>query len=386
MKTLVRTIVACATFSVFGLSTVRAEDEAADTESAGEVEVAEGEESEGESSEGMPATRKTEKLYHILPYCRTLEGSAEVLCPGSTTWEPIQEGKFYALGSAYRTLNNETHLIIKFGKEIDVEIKGLASFGTRAQPLGDQTRTITLGSGTITVKSPRNLPDGVFIVTAPGFRTTDLKGNSRYTYTKSEDGDGDMVVVRCVTGELSLEGRHFKVVSMKVANEIKIRTSLDQLFTGLYGSRGDYTVRLDQGRHQIKDHGERDEEGNVLTREEEKYLDWTLSPQTSVRIHRAMPALGEKMAVTVLTFDATGLLKNSCTFVENSILVNSGEQGPVLKKDRESLVKKAAEATETVTVDAAAETTTVEAEATQDEDAPSSDTTSPTNAEEDFDF
>ncbi len=356
MKTFVRTLAVIAAVSALGAS-ARAGDEFdealnAPSESAGvgedAAETADGEAAGEKSSGETPASKTAEKVYHIIPYCRILDGKAEVLRPGGTVWEPIKEGKFYPLGTSYRTSGARTRLVIKFGKKVDVEIKGEASFGTRAQALGDATRTISLGSGTITVRLPRNFPDGLFVVTAPGFKVVNLKGDSRYTYTKAADGDGDTVVIRCVTGDLSIEGRHFKVLSMKVANEIKIRTSLDQLYTGLYGSRGDYVVRLDQGRRQVKDYATGE------TREEEKALDWKLSPQTVVRIHRAVPALGEKMAVTIMTFDAASELKNRCAFTENTVEVNSGELGPTSKKDREDIAKKAAEATETVPVEAEA--------------------------------
>ena len=325
--------------------------EVSSAEASGGTSAVEAEESDGEESEeGAGKAKSKDKYFHILPYCRLLEGKAEVLRPGQTTWEPIVEGRFYALGTSYRSVGAGSRLVIKFGKEVDAEIKGDSSFGTRAQSLEEPSRTLLLKSGSVKVKLPRNLPDGLFVVTAPGFKVVNPKGDSRYTYSPA-DGDGDMAVVRCITGDLTVEGRHFKVLTMKAANEIKIRTTNDQLFTGLYGSRGDYIVRLDQGRRIVKDYGTGE------SHQEEKTLDWKLSPQTAVRIHRALPALGDKMAVTIMTFDASGELKNRCAFAENTVEVNSGELGPTSKKDREAIAKKAAEATDTV----AAETVTTEA-------------------------
>ena len=325
-----------------------------------------------EGVEGLPKSTATkEKYFHIIPYCRTLDGSAEVLRPSATEWEPIKEGRFYALGTQYRTTGAGTRLLVQFGNEIGVEIKGEASFGTCAQPLGEPGRTIYLVSGKIKVSLPRNLPDGLFVVTAPGFKTVNPKGDSTYTYVKSPDGDGDTVTVRCVTGDLSIEGRHYKILSMKPANEVKIRTTQDCLFTGLYGSRGDYIVRLDQGRHIVMDYATGE------SHEEEKTIDWKLSPQTAVRIHRAMPSIGEKMAVTIMTFDASGELRNRCAFTEHTVEVNSGELGPTSKKDREEIAKKAAEVT-----------TTVEAELPQDKDSESnaSSDSGSSSTDDDLDF
>lgn len=333
-------------------------DEGSSDESSADADDAAG--AEQNIDVGIPGLQKKpkEKFYHTLPYCRRLEGKAEVLRPGASQWTEIQEGKYYALGTLYRTVPTVTEpkpfLRVDFGGEIRVEIKGEATFGTRAQPLGGTTRTITLISGTITVKLPRNLPEGLFIVSAPGFMSVNPQGDAKYTYRKTVDGDE--AKVRCVTGRLCLQGMHFKIPEMKAANEVRIVTSQDLLFTGLFGSRGDYIVRLDQGRIKRKDF----ETGGDI--EEEKTLDWKLSPETAVRIHRQRPALGERIAVTTMTFDATGELKNRCAFTEHMIEVNSGELGPTSKKDREAIAKRAAEATETLAGDA---TTTEEAEPEQ---------------------
>ena len=301
------------------------------------------------------------KFFYTLPECKRLEGAAEVLKPGARDWSPIAEGDHYPLGSAFRTVGKETRLTIAFGRECNVIIIGEASFGTRNQPLGQPTRAISLRSGIITVQLPMNLPDGQFSVSAPGFTAVNMAGNSRYRYAKT--GDGDEAVVRCVTGTMSIEGRHFKIMEMHAANEVKIRTSQDALFTGLYGTRGDYMVKLEQGQIKITDPETR------ASRIEEKFLEWKISPQTAVRIHRAVPMLGQNMAVTIMTFDATGELKNRCAFTEKRFEVNSGELAPVSKAKQDELAKKAAEAADTVAVD----TEATEAESSDDSSSESDD-------------
>ena len=334
-------------------------DEGADP-AADADDTADGGDASGEGLVRAAGGANKDKHFHILPFGRRLDlasspdrpvGSAEVLTPMAKEWAPVKEGKFYPLGSTYRTTGPDTKLRMQFGTYIEVEINGDAQFGTRAQALGEKSRTIVLGYGTIDVKLPRNLPEGLFVVTAPSFKAINLAGESRYTHRRSEDldknakrrhvgdGDGEDWLVRCVTGTLTVEGRHFRIPAMKAAQEVEIRASQDLLFTGLYGKRGDYIVRLDQGRVQVKDY----ETGKINI--EDKVLDWKLSPQTAVRIHRAVPALGERMSVTVMTFDAAGELKNRCAFAEKLVEVNSGELGPTSKKDREELAKKAAEAT-----------------------------------------
>ena len=49
-----------------------------------------------------------------------------------------------------------------------------------------------------------------------------------------------------------------------------------------------------------------------------------------------------------MTFDASGVLCNSCSFVEERFEVNTGETAPMAKERKAELAKKAQEATESV--------------------------------------
>ena len=311
---------------------------------------------------GAPAD-EGKSVFSILPYCRELRGRAEVLEPGGQ-WEPVEEGRYYPLGSSYRTLDAKTFMRINFGTDCDVIVKNCeAAFGTRAQKLSEKSRTVHLVSGTITVSLPNNLKEGLFSVVAPGFEAYNPAGESRYTYKPAASGDGYDATIRCVTKTLSVRGRHFNIDGMRAANEFRIRTSRDLLFTGLYGLSGDIPLRLDQGSVLVKDFGTG--ESHV----EDKYLDWKLSPKTKVAIHRAVPAVGEKLSVAVMTFDSSGELKNRCAFTEKTFEVNSGELGPTSKKDREALVKRAADVADSAAAaDAAA--AVQETEATEETPAP----------------
>jgi hypothetical protein len=131
---------------------------------------------------------------------------------------------------------------------------------------------------------------------------------------------------------------------MRAADEVKIRTSHDHLFTGLYGTSGDYLVKLEQGvvtRDEVQD------DGSVKKIESQGTLDWRLSPDTRVEIMRAVPALGERMSVYITTWDAAGEKQNECAYTEGRAEVNSGELIRTSKSDSEELAKRASEATET---------------------------------------
>jgi hypothetical protein len=276
-----------------------------------------------------------------MPLCRLVEGRCELMLPGSTEWVPAEEDRFYPLGCSFRTVGAESRLAMQFGFESEVVLSGNSSFGVLPAPIGDKKRAIALMSGKLGVKLPRNLAQGLFSVTAPGFTVYDLAGESLYSYKNT--GDGDEAVVRCVTGLMAIKGRHFEIPKMTVANEFKIRTSQDLLFTGLYGNSGDFVVRLDQGVVSVKDFETGEEKVQPSS------LDWHLSPKTAVRIHRAMPDIGERMSVTVMTFDASGELRNRCAFAEGRAEINTGEQGvgalAALEAER---AKKAAAAADAV--------------------------------------
>lgn len=330
--------------------------EGAEMSEDGGEEAAAGEVGGGEAA--APARGK--RLFTPLPFCSLLEGVGEVKKPGGA-WESVSEGKFYPLGSMFRTTDKSSRMVIQFGgtfagaidpaaKESDapkVEIRyGAACFGTIPQPIGSTKREISLQSGIITVKMPGNMPEGSFSISAPGFTAVNPKGESRYYYEKT--ADGEVAVVRCVTRSLSVKGRHFEFPELKAANEFKIRTSQDQLFTGLYGKSGDCAVRLDQGQKKvIKDF--RTGESEIVS----KPLVWKLTPKTAVRIYRAKPDLAKDMSVTVMTFNANGTMCNRCAFTENRPEINTGELvlAPAKADNQAKRVAEEAAATETVDVD-----------------------------------
>ncbi len=339
MKTSVRFLALTALVAGFQLF---AQDEASDATAAepvaGGALSSEGKEPAGNEEE-IAAPGAEHKYFHTLPCCSRLEGQGDALRPGARDWAPVEEGTHYPLGTAFRTVGKDSRLKIAFGRDSFVYIVGEASFGTRSQPVGEKSRAISLRSGVITLRLPRNMPEGLFSVSAPGFTVMNPAGDSRYRYVKT--GDGDEATVRCVTGTLGIKGRHFEILSMRAANEVKIRTSQDALFTGIYGTRGTYVSKLEQGLALIKDV----ETGESHT--EAKFLEWKIAPQTAVRIHRAVPNLGQNMAVTIMTFDAAGALKNRCAFTENRFEINSGELAPSAKGNGDALAKKAAEAAKT---------------------------------------
>ena len=66
-----------------------------------------------------------------LPLCRVAQGTVEVKKPSSAEWQAAEEGRFYPLGSSFRTAKYGK-LVVSFGPECSATISGDASFGTRA--------------------------------------------------------------------------------------------------------------------------------------------------------------------------------------------------------------------------------------------------------------
>lgn len=317
-------------------------------------------ETAGEAVQSAPK-KEAPKVFITLPFCRRAGGVAEVRKPGENAWSPIEEGRFYPLGSSYRT-GADGSLELGFGGECVVTLRADSSLGTRLQPLGGVSRTITLEAGTIEVKLPDNMPEGTFFVTAPGFTVKNPAGEAKFVYT--DKGDGFEATVRCVTGTMQVDGRHFAVPRMRAADEFRIRCDRDNLETLLYGTSGDYIVLIDRG---IVKKTEIDDEGMARESVMAGHLEWHLSPETRVQINRAVPAVGEKLAVAVLTFDPAGNLKNHFAFTEGSSEVNTGELIKADKDDAAAIAKKAAEAT---TEESAADD---EEEKTESKDEESSD-------------
>ena len=279
------------------------------------------------------------KVFTALPLCRRIEGSVSVKKPGGE-WEKAEEGRFYPFGSSFRAEKGGT-LDLAFGSGSIATIADGSEFGTRLQAVGEASRTIVLANGTIKLRLPDNLPEGMFFLTAPGFTVKNPAGEATISY--ADKGDGDEAKVLCRTGSLAIEGRHFDIPTMRAADEIRIRTSRDHLFTSLYGTSGNYVVNLDQG---LCTRQEFDDDGHQKDVIGKGCLAWHLSPRTKVIINRAVPAIGERMSVHTMTFDASGTLVNERAFSEGRAEVNSGELVAKSKASRDELAKRAAEMTE----------------------------------------
>ena len=121
--------------------------------------------------------------------------------------------------------------------------------------------------------------------------------------------------------------------------------------TILEGTSGDYVVKLDQG---VRAGIEVDDAGAMKDVVTKDVLDWHLSPKTKVVINRAVPAIGERMGVHTMAFDAVGELQSDRVFCEGRPEINSGEM-VVKAQSGEDVAKRVAEAAETTEESAAEE-------------------------------
>ena len=347
MKKMMLAVFAMSAFSAVAEDALLAQEVAADTTIALDAQ-----------TNDAPA-----RMFKTLPLCRRIEGRASVRKAGGE-WEPAIEGRFYPFGTSFRAEEKGT-ISVSFGINSIATIRNGDEFATRPQGLEVKSRTIVLVRGTIEMKLPDNLPEGAFVITAPGFVIKNPAGESIVTY--ADKGDGDEATVLCRTGSLAIDGRHFSIPAMRAADEVKIRTSHDHLFTALYGTSGNYIVKLDQG---MCTHEDINDDGERTVTVEQGFLDWHLSPRTKVVINRSVPAIGERMSVHTMTFDAAGMIQNERAFSEGRAEVNSGELVIKQTVSGEELAKKAEELTETT--EAAADT----------EDAPAEEAPAASNSEE----
>ena len=262
------------------------------------------------------AAKPAAKHFHALVRLSLTSGEVQVKFPREKEFQPAVEGKFYPNGSSFRTVGGVTEF--EFGKDAVLKVTGDAEFSTREDDLTAAARAVMPVRGSFTVSLPRTLPTGLVSMAFPNFIAKDLAGESRYELTPS--GDGDEAVVHVITGMLALEGPHYKVERMSAADRMRIRTTGDALFTSLRGEAGDYKVSLDQGCTTYKD----PITGEV--KKQDRRLDFSLTPQCAIKIFRKRAQVGGRMAVSVMTFDPSGEMRNRFTFAEGTASVNFGEE------------------------------------------------------------
>ena len=302
---------------------------------------------DGEEAAAVVAQKKItpDKAFYPLFRVTRATGAVEVLRPSTTEWVAAENGHFYALGTTLRT-RSDAVLEVKFGDEAKLTVVGAAEFVTEASASASaQTRAVVVKEGTLQISLPMTLPEGAFAVKAPFFVCGNLAGDSRIEYRST--GDGDEAVVRCVTGTMSVEGRHYRIARMAAANQLRIRSTGDDLFTSLRGESGDCKVVLDQGVFAQKDF-ESGETKNVA-----RTLEYSLTPQCAIKIHRAKASQEGKMIVCTMTFDGSGNMKNRCVFAEGNAALNSGELVISVKNVEESAPATKAEDGETEAVEVA---------------------------------
>lgn len=264
------------------------------------------------------ASKPAARHFHALVKLAYASDNVSVKLPRQEGFKPAVEGKFYPNGSVFRVSAASEPAVFEFGPEAFVKVAGNAEFGTREVPVGENVRTVTMVSGSVSVSLPRTMPTGLFTVAYPNFTAKDLAGESVHELVPS--GDGDEAVVHVITGMLALDGAHYKVARMSAADRVRIRTTGEALFTSLRGEAGDYKVALDKGLVTYRDPvtGE--------TKDQVRSLDYSLTPQCAIKIFRKRSQVGGRMAVSVMTFDAAGEMRNRYTFAEGTAKINFGEE------------------------------------------------------------
>ena len=317
---------------------------------------AEGEGAAAAKPESAPAG-KDFRFAPLYSFSEARCGTVEILLPGSSAWLSAVKGRFYPYGSKVRLVGDGTgDAFARFmvGPKAFITLSGNSMFETREIKIGEKARTVVPVDGVVGLDMPRSLKDGLLTVSTPDFVCSNIAGESRFE--SSLNPDAREVVVRVVTGSLSLEGVHYRIPRMGAANQVRICTSKDKLLTSLRGESGDYKVLLDCGVKSVLD----PETG--ANKDVPQSIEYGLSPQCAVKIWRKVSRKEEggsgRMAVAVQTFDAQGKDKNFRAFFEARANVNSGELIVPPKdtaKEEAEKSKSAAEDVEEVSADTAAD-------------------------------
>lgn len=262
------------------------------------------------------ASKPAPKYFHELVRLLSAEADVSVRLPRQEAFKEAVVGKFYPNGSAFRVSGGAAEF--EFGNDASLKVAAESEFSLAEAEFGSRVRAVIPVRGVYTVSLPRTMPTGLFSVAYPNFTVKDLAGESRHELMPS--GDGDEAVVHVITGMLAIDGPHYKIGRMGAADRIRIRTTGDKLFTSLRGEAGDYKVTLDQGLSTYKD----PVSGEI--KKQERSLDFSLTPQCAIKIFRKRSEVGGRMAVSVMTFDPAGEMRNRFTFAEGTASVNFGEE------------------------------------------------------------
>lgn len=276
------------------------------------------EEPSAESAPAAPA-KVSAKCFHSLVRFVSADAEVEARLPRQQDFAPASEGKYYPQGTTFRVGGGKTDsAVFEFGEEVLLKAEGASEFAVAENAEGAANRTVVPVVGAFTVSLPRTFPTGLFSVAYPHFTAKDLAGESRHELIVS--GDGEEAVVHVITGILALEGAHYSVARMGAADRIRIRTTHDALFTSMRGEAGDCKVSLDQGLSVYRDPmtGE--------SKTQNRRIEFALTPQRAIKIFRKRSQVGGRMAVSVMTFDSAGEMRNRYTFAEGEASMNFGEE------------------------------------------------------------
>ena len=279
MKAIFSMKVACLSLAMAVVSCAWAQ-EAAEGSSETTAEASSENATEGDKPAVAPAPAGKDFRFLPLMRCVVVRGGRAEICPQGGTWQEAVQGRYYPFGSEVRLSDAaaDATACFEIGDKASIAIMGNGTFATREIAIGEKTRTVLLKSGTVVLDLPRSLKDGLIAVASPDFVCRDLAGESRFEC--GETADGREIVVRVVTGSLALEGRHYKIVRMGAANQVRICTSPDALLTSLRGESGDYKVVLDCGVKSVLD-PETGKEKDVP-----QTIEYSLSPKCAVKIWR----------------------------------------------------------------------------------------------------
>ena len=216
--------VACTMFCAFGQeSAAEGQEPAKEDQSAATENAADGEKpAEAAAVVGTSAGKE----FRFNPLMRLKEvsgGVVEMRGSEGEEWTASVQGRYYPFGSEVRFTGDgsaDASAVLEMGPNALIKLSDGSRFATRKIEIGEKTRTVMPVAGIVGLDMPRSLKDGLITVATPDFVCSNIAGESRFECRESVEGRD--VVVRVITGSLVLEGRHYKILRMGAANQVRI--------------------------------------------------------------------------------------------------------------------------------------------------------------------
>lgn len=227
-----------------------------------------------------------------------------------TLAQPVKLNRAYPLKTLFST-GPDSLVELRLSDRISLRILARSRVLIDEAPELPRARRIRLLAGSIEVNTPEDLKD----LEAMGVDCYEISARQMCGRTafevKSATSVDSTILVRGITGRCKIIGPHYVVPSIRAANQLQVAHALNHSYTRLESLAGDYAVELANG-----------------TAEPTAF---PLSPKAMVKMWRKNNQTTGHIAVTVLTIQPSGRIKNSFSHVAEGTASETLSKGELVK-------------------------------------------------------